>query len=385
MAEDYYQLLGVPRTASSEEIKKAYRRLARKHHPDVNPGNRAAEEKFKELSQAFEVLSDPKKKRLYDEFGEDALKLGFDEKKAEAFRQYRAAQQAGTGTGPGVQFGGEDFDLGSIFGDLFNRGAGATGGFGFGFPPTERQRPERGEDLTTRIQVSLADAVNGTERSLRVTRPGRCPSCGGSGHAGGVETCPTCGGTGRTRSKRGPLSFSGACPTCAGTGKATRPCPTCHEEGRVEETKTLTVKIPPGVRTGSKIRLAGQGGAGAAGAESGDLYIETQVAPHPLVRREEDDLYVDLPVTVPEAMLGAEVRAPTFSGEVALKVPAGSQSGRKLRLKGKGVPHLKGSGRGDWYFVLQIQVPEHPDASVRKAVESMRSEYGDVRASLKLS
>jgi DnaJ-class molecular chaperone len=327
MAEDYYQLLGVQRSASPDEIKKAYRRLARKYHPDVNPNNKSAEETFKKLSQAFEVLSDPKKRKLYDEFGEDAAKLGFDEKKAEAFRAYRAAP--GTGAGGGrvrVPFEGGDFDLGSIFGDLFGRAARRGGAapdidFGFGVPEDE---PLAGQDLTTRVQVTLSEAVLGAERSLEVARPGK--------------------------------------------------------EGR----QRITVKIPPGVQTGSRIRLAGQGGPGPRGGSPGDLYIETEVLPHAWVRREDDDLYADLPVTVPEAMLGAEVRAPTFSGDVTVKIPAGSQSGRKLRLKGKGVPSLQGRGRGDLYFVLQIRIPEQPSAEAKAAAEQLGRAYGDVRAELRL-
>ena len=327
MAEDYYQLLGVQRSASPDEIKKAYRRLARKYHPDMNPNNKAAEDTFKKVSQAFEVLSDPKKRKLYDEFGEDAAKMGFDEKKAEAYRQYRAAP--GTGGAPvRVPFegAGEDFDLGSIFGDLFGR-AGRGGGpipnmdFGFG---TAAPGPLAGEDLTTQVQVSLSEAVLGTERSLEVARPGK--------------------------------------------------------QGR----QRLTVKIPPGVQTGSRIRLAGQGAPAPRGGTPGDLYIETEVLPHPWVRREDDDLYADLPVTVPEAMLGAEVRAPTFSGEVTVKIPAGSQSGRKLRLRGKGVPSLQGRGRGDLYFVLQIRIPEQITPEAKAAADQLQRAYGDVRADLRL-
>jgi DnaJ-class molecular chaperone len=324
MAEDYYQLLGVQRSASPEEIKKAYRRLARKYHPDVNPNNKTAEDTFKKVSQAFEVLSDAKKRKLYDEFGEDAAKLGFDEKQAEAFRAYRAAPGAGAG-GRGVHFEGGDFDLGSIFGDLFGR-AGRRGGpvpdMDFGFAPQEQTLA--GEDLTTQVQVTLSEAVLGAERSLEVTRPGK--------------------------------------------------------QGR----QRLTVKIPAGVQTGSRIRLAGQGGQAPRGGTPGDLYIETEVLPHPWVRREDDDLYAELPVTVPEAMLGAEVRAPTFSGDVTVKIPAGSQSGRKLRLRGKGVPSLQGRGRGDLYFVLQIRVPEQLTPEAKAAAEQLQRAYGDVRAGLQL-
>ncbi|RKH55024.1 DnaJ C-terminal domain-containing protein [Corallococcus llansteffanensis] len=338
MADDYYQILGVPRTASADEIKKAFRKLARQHHPDVNPGDKSAEEKFKRINSAFEVLSDPKKRPLYDEFGEDAEKIGFDEKKATAYRQYRAAQAA-----------------------------------------------ERGDDLTTRVQISLAEAVSGTERTLSLQRPGRCGKCHGEGHTGKLVTCPTCNGTGRARRGGAVFGGSGVCPTCRGSGRAPETCTQCGGNGIQEETTRLTVKIPAGVLTGSKVRLAGQGAAGVHGGPPGDLYIETEVAEHPLVRREGDDLYLDLPVTVSEALLGGEVRVPTFQGEVTLKVPPGSQSGRKMRLKGRGVPSLRGGAPGDMYLLLQVKVPEEATDEVRAAAETLARAYrGDVRRELTL-
>ncbi|AGC45937.1 putative chaperone protein DnaJ [Myxococcus stipitatus DSM 14675] len=338
MADDYYQILGVDRTASEDVIKKAYRKLARQHHPDVNPGNKAAEEKFKQIGSAFDVLSDPKKRKLYDEFGEDAEKIGFDEKKAEAYRQYRAAASRG-GAG-GIPYGGEDFDLGDLFNDLFGRRGGASaGGGGAGFDVGDvfgrgRRRPaagpERGNDLSTQVRITLAEAVTGTERTLSVTRPSR-----------------------------------------TGTGP--------------DEPTRLTVKIPAGVQTGSKVRLAGQGAPGLRGGPAGDLYIETEVVEHPLVRREGDDLHVDLPVTVSEAMLGAEVRVPTFQGEVTVKVPSGSQSGRQMRLKGRGVPSLKGGAPGDLYLHLQVKVPDTDTPEARAAAETLSRAYSDdVRRELTL-
>jgi molecular chaperone DnaJ len=386
MAEDYYELLGVQRTASEAEVKKAYRKLARKYHPDMNPGNKGAEEKFKQVSQAFEILSDPKKRPLYDEFGEDAAKMGFDAKKADAFRQYRAAAHGGGGAG--AYAGSPDFDLSSVFGDLFGR-AGRGGvdiggmGFDFGGPP-EGVQAETGQDLTARVQVTLAEAVTGSERSLEVTRPGRCATCDGKGQSGPVGKCATCGGTGRSRTRRGPLSFGGVCMTCAGTGQAAKPCGTCGGTGVTEEHKRITVKIPAGVQTGSKVRLAGQGAAGARGAAAGDLYIELEVLAHPWVRREGDDLHVDLPLTVPEAVFGGEVRIPTFGGDVTLTIPPGSQTGRKMRLKGKGVPALKGNGRGDLYVTLQVMLPENAGPETRAAAEQLRPAYGDVRGNLRL-
>ena len=391
MAEDLYQLLGVSRGASEDEIKKAYRKLARKYHPDVNPGNKAAEEKFKQVSAAFEVLSNSEKRKLYDEFGEDAAKMGYDPKKAEAYRAYRDAAARGGGPPGGGYPGGmpdvEGFDLGDLFGELFrNRRAGGAGGagiedlFGGGV-----EGPARGEDLHTQVRLSLREAVTGTERSLSITRPGRCPKCKGSGHFGKPGTCPTCKGSGKIRQGRGPLSMTSTCPTCGGSGKVAPPCDRCGGSGRVEETTRVTVKIPPGVQTGSQVRVAGQGAAGTQGGPPGDLFLEVQVEPHPVVRREGDDLFVPLPVTVPEAMLGAEVRAPTFTGEVTVTVPPHSQSGRKLRLKGQGVPALKGNGRGDLYYELRVQVPEKTTPEVKAAAETLGRGYQhDVRADLRL-
>ncbi len=386
MAEDYYQILGVSKNASDAEIKKAYRKLARKHHPDVNPGNKSAEEKFKQVSGAFEVLSNPQKRKLYDEFGEDAARIGYDEKKAETLRAYRNAQQSGGGR---VHFGGEGpggFDLGDLFGDLFGR---AERGGGAEFFSTEemgqQSGPRRGEDLHTRVQLTLNEAVQGTQRTLTITRPGICPTCQGKGQRGPLVTCPTCGGTGRARRSVGGVSFTGACPTCNGTGKAAKTCETCSGEGRVETTQTLTVTIPPGVHSGSQVRLAGQGAAGVRGGPPGDLYIEVDVLPHPVFKREGDNLLMDLPITVPEAMFGGEVRVPTFAGDVTVKIPPGSQSGRRLRVKGRGVPALKRNGQGDLYLTLKVMVPDSADPDAKEAAERMKKSYlRDVRADVRL-
>lgn len=378
MVQDFYQQLGVSRQASDADIKKAYRKLARKYHPDMNPGNKSAEEKFKTISQAFEILSDPSKRKLYDEFGDDAAKIGFDQKKAEALRAYKSGQYSPSGN---VAGGSPDFDVGDIFGDIF--GGGRAGGFNVDFGQGLRAR-RSGEDLSTRVELSLREAVTGTERRLSVTRPGVCPTCKGRGDQGEVGTCPTCGGSGRIRA-RGPLQIAGACPTCNGTGRAARPCPTCDGTGRTEETVTLTVKIPPGVQTGSKIRLAGQGAAGHRGGPPGDLFIETEVLPHPTVRREGDDLYLDFPITVPEGIFGAEVPVPTFSGDVTLKIPPGSQSGQKMRLRGRGVPALKGNKKGDLYLTLRVMLPPEQTPEVKSGAEKMQSGYrDDVRADIRL-
>ena len=316
MAErDLYDVLGVPRGATQEELKKAYRRLAKKYHPDVNPGNKQAEEKFKEVTAAFDVLSDPKRRKLYDEFGPDALRTGFDEKKADAYRQWR--RQGGVRGGPSpFDFGDFErvdvgdfgtFDFGSIFGDLFGAARARRGAV-----------PSAGASVEAEVEVDLRDAVLGGERDIRL-------------------------------------------------------------DGR-----TLRVKIPPGVSDGSQIRLAGQGAPGERGGPSGDLFLKVKLREHPLVRREGKDLFIDLPVTVPEAVNGAEVILPTFEGSVRLRVPAGSQSGTRLRLRGKGLPGLRGGERGDLHAVVQVVLPERSDA-LRRAVEPLGGLYkGDPRARLSL-
>jgi molecular chaperone DnaJ len=357
---DHYQLLGVSRTATTDEIKKAYRRVARKYHPDVNPGDKAAEEKFKQVSAAFEVLGDPEKRRLYDEFGEDAARMGFDPKKAEAYRAYQRAGAAGGGGGTPFEgagpFGGPSgaaggFDFGDILNDLFGRaaaGRGNDGGLPFNFGGgAGRGEPEE-LNLNTPLTLSLPEALRGGEQGLEVRR-------------------------------------SVPCSTCRGTGRAGRqPCMECRGERMVSRAQRVTVKVPPGISTGKKIRLAGQGAQSPAG-QRGDLYIEFTVTPHPLVRRDGDDLEMDLPVTVAEAMLGAEVAVPTFDGEVTVKVPAHSQGGRKMRLRGKGAPHWKTGTRGDLYLVLRVMVPEQDSAELRAAAEQLGRGYaGDVRKDVRL-
>ncbi len=384
---DIYEILGVPRSATPEELKKSYRRLAKKYHPDVNPGNKQAEEKFKELTAAFEVLSDPKKRALYNELGADAARIGFDPEKAKAYRQWKSARD--TGAGAGGEFGGfefgEDFDLGDILGSIFGGGAGGRGRREARSPATAA--PTAGEDLTLEIEISLKEAVKGGERAITFARPGRCDRCSGLGAVPGgkARTCPTCGGSGRTRITRGPINFAGACPTCGGSGRVAGACPRCEGSGVVTEQARITVRIPLGVADGSKIRLAGQGAAGTHGGAAGDLYLVPRIAPHPLVRRDGSDLSMSLPVTVGEALKGAEVRVPTFDGDVSVRVPPNSQSGRKLRLRGLGVPQLKGGTRGDLYVELLIVLPEHLGDAARRAVEELdRAYHKDVRAELQL-
>lgn len=353
-AKDLYALLGVQKTATLDEIKKAYRRLARKYHPDLNPGDKEAEEKFKEISAAFEILSDEKKRSLYDEMGMDAAKIGWDPEKAAAWRNWQSARSASPGGGVG--FEGFGVDLGDIFGDIFGEG---------GMAGRPRGGPAPGEDLQASLEIDLREAVQGTVRELVLDRPSPCPACRGTGDKGGVTPppCPTCGGSGRMRTSRANVFFSGTCPTCHGTGQSPgTPCPRCHGSGVVSSSARLEVKVPAGIHDGGRIRLAGQGAAGRHGGPPGDLYLEIRVRPHPTFRREGDDLHLSLPLTVHEAIAGGPISLPTFDGVVQLQVPPGSQSGRKLRLRGKGVPRLRGGGRGDLYAEVRVLVPTGAEA-----------------------
>lgn len=372
---DPYATLGVPRTATAEEIKKAYRRLAKRHHPDVNPGDKKSEERFKDVSGAFDVLGDPKRRALWDEFGELSTRPGFDEAKARAYRDY---QRTGTG-GEGGGFEGfsgfpgfDPNDLGDLFGDVFARRRQAEARRR-GPPP-----PEPGADAEGTIEVPLRDAVLGAEREVTVDRPARCPTCFGLGSRpdGRMRPCGDCEGTGEIRRAGGILRAP--CQRCGGSGKQRAPCERCGGSGQAQETAHLKVKVPPGVVTGSRIRLSGQGAPGARGGGPGDLYLTVRLREHAHVRVEGRDLTMDLPVTVGEALLGGEVTAPTFEGPVKLKIPAGSQSGRKLRLRGRGLPALRGQGdgRGDLYVVLQINLPPDSEAA-REAAERLEDLYED--------
>ena len=383
MAQDLYAVLGVPRTASHDEIKKAYRKLAKKLHPDMNPGDKKSEERFKDISTAFDVLGDEKKRALYDEFGEAATRTGFDEKKARSFREYQQAAHDGGFDRPSGRPGGFDpGDLGEMFGDLFARRESGR---------ARRARPEPvvGADVESQLSIELRDAVLGAEREVTLQRPQRCTTCHGSGHAAGSRprACTDCSGSGQVRLGGGV--FRGPCPRCQGEGRIQDPCVPCHGSGNLEEEAHLKIKIPAGVETGSRIRLPGQGQAGERGGPPGDLYLKLTVRPHASVRIDGRDLSLDLPVTISEALAGGEVTAPTFEGPVKLKIPAGSQSGRKLRLRGRGLPALRGSSaadapRGDLYVVLQIQLPPDSD-DARTAAALLEKLYtSDVRRDVRL-
>ncbi|MCC6850591.1 MAG: J domain-containing protein [Deltaproteobacteria bacterium] len=370
---DLYGELGVKRTATADEIKKSYRKLARKHHPDVNPGNREAEERFKRISFAYDVLSDAEKRKAYDEFGEEGLQAGFDAGRA---REYKRAQESmgsfggfGTGAGGGTRY--SSFE--DIFGDIFGGGRGAA-------------PAEHGPDVETTLDIELLDAIRGTTAAVQLTKPSECAVCRGTGGQGSGKACADCRGRGQIKMGGGPMSFGRRCERCGGSGRVpSQPCAACHGRGITEKLEKLNVKIPAGVDDGSRIRLAAKGGAGRGGAPPGDLYIVARVRPHPRLERRDRDLYLQVPITVGEAMHGATIDVPTPDGAVKLKVPPGSQSGSKLRLRGKGVPAMKGGERGDLYVVLQVHVPPDGDERTQEAVRALEASYqGSPRAGFTL-
>lgn len=371
--KDLYRALGVERNASAAEIKKAYRRLARRHHPDVNPGNKEAEERFKEISQAHDILSDPEKRKLYDEFGPEGVQAGFDPARARAQNEW-AGRQWGREAGSFGEGGfGRYENLDNIFGDLFGT-AGARG-------------QQAGQDTEASLEISLLDAIRGVSTPLEIQHPQVCATCQGSGSEPSSETtCPECKGSGRVQLGRGPIAVGRTCPRCSGAGRVgTRPCPTCKGTRRTIQHERLNVHVPAGVDTGSRVRVAGKGIPGSGGGAAGDLYIVIRVRPHPLLERRGSDLYLDVPVTVGEATLGGSISVPTPDGQVRVKVPPGSQSGKLLRIRGHGVPALKGEGRGDLYARLLVQVPQVSSEKIREAIETVESAYGkDLRGGLHL-
>ncbi len=380
MAKDLYSVLGVKKDASSAQIKKAYRKLARKYHPDVNPGNKEAEEKFKEISEAHDALSDPEKRKMYDEFGADALKGGFDPEQARKYQQWQ--QSGGFSPGGGTGFGNFG-DQGSarysgfedIFSDLFGQSQARSKG------------PRKGSDVESQLGIDFLTAIKGGTTRITLQKHENCAACGGTGRTsqGAESVCSTCKGTGQTRVAQGPLNFSQTCADCGGTGRAGAPCSECRGAGVVSANQTIDVNIPAGVTDGSKIRLAGKGEPGLNGGPTGDLYIITKVAPHPIFKRDGDNLTLDMPITIGEALKGAEITVPTPTGSVQLKVPKGTKSGQKLRLKGKGVPNLKTKTPGDMYVIIRVQAPVTDDPKAMEAASILDQFYkSDLRQAIHL-
>ncbi|HTL66779.1 MAG TPA: molecular chaperone DnaJ [Lacunisphaera sp.] len=363
--QDYYELLGVEKSASEEDLKKAYRKKAVQYHPDKNPGNKEAEEMFKKVSEAYEVLKDPEKRAAYDRFGHAAFQQGGGPRGAGGF-----------GGGGGFH---DPFDIfrevfgqqgggGGIFEEFF--GGGGNGGGGAG----------RGSDLRYDLEISLEEAARGVEKEISFRRLGECSHCHGSGAEPGSKrtTCPTCRGAGQVTTSRGFFHVRQVCPTCHGSGsRVEKACVKCHGEGRVNETAKINVKIPAGVDTGNKLRSSGNGEAGVMGGEAGDLYIVVHVRDHEIFERQGDDLFCEIPIKFTLATLGGTIEVPTLQGKAALKVPAGTQSNTTFRLKGRGMPHLRGSATGDQLIRVQVEVPTHLSAEQKKVLEEFARLGGD--------
>ena len=352
---DYYEVLGVERQAGEDDIKKAYRKLALKYHPDKNPGDKTAEEKFKELGEAYEVLGDPQKRAAYDQYGHAA----FDPR----------ARAGGGGWGAPGGFGGfhdpfevfrEVFGGGSIFETLFGGGQA---------DPT---RPQRGEDLRYDLEITLEEAARGCERELALTKAERCDSCAGTGAEPGsrMKNCATCGGQGQVVASRGFISLRQTCPRCGGAGRVTeRPCRACQGAGLREQASKVKIRVPPGVDHGTRIRSAGNGEGGRRGGPAGDLYVVLHVKPHDVFQRDGDDLLCEVPISFAQAALGADIEVPTLEGRAQIRIPPGTQTGAVFRLKGRGVRNVQGYGQGDLHVRVAVEVPTHLNNAQRAKLE----------------
>ena len=367
MAEDFYKVLGVEKNATQQEIKKAYRKLALKYHPDRNQGDKSAEEKFKRVSEAYEVLSNDEKRAKYDQFG------------------HAAFEQGGFGGGQGG-FGGfqDPFD---IFREVFGGGGGGGaafydffGGGQGGYSRPDANAPEDGSDIRIEIEVSLEEAATGAKKTIRYNRMETCPDCGGTGSRDGSarKTCPTCHGTGHVTMSKGPIRFSQPCPKCGGAGSVVEnPCPKCGGAGRVKSRAEVKLDIPKGVYTGARLRKAGAGNAGYNGGQPGDLYVVIYVGANPRFEREGDDLYTNIRIKFTMAALGGTVEVDTLTGKASLKIPAGTQPGALLRLREQGMPSLRGGRNGDLYVRINLEVPTKMTDDQRKKLEEFAIACGD--------
>ncbi len=378
--KDYYATLGVKKGATTEEIRKAFRKLARKYHPDVNPGDKKAEEKFKEISEANDILSDEKKRKIYDQFGFYSDQID----PAAAAAAARAGAGRGAGQGVPFDFGGFDFSeeapgaggagwgsFRDIFSGMFNRERHAQG-------------PQPGTDLEYQVNVDFWTAIRGGTARLEIQKQEVCPTCHGRASTGGTQTCPECHGAGQVTQMGGRMKFNIQCPRCGGSGKVQHACPTCHGEGTVYRTEPLEFRIKAGTRDGQRIRLAGKGNAGVNGGAPGDLYLIIRTGTHPVFTRQGDDIHLTIPVTVAEAALGGRIEVPTIDGRAQLRIPPGTQSGQKLRMRERGVPSATRDGvRGDEIVTVEVAVPQVRDERSREILrEFARLNPDDPREAL---
>jgi molecular chaperone DnaJ len=372
--KDYYATLGVKRTASPEDIRKAFRKLARKYHPDVNPGDKKAEEKFKEISEANDILSDEKKRKVYDQLGFYSDQI--DPAQAEAYARHQSAG------GGGVPVDFEGFDFSGFQGGAGSAGSGSSSWGSFkdifsgifsGAQQQPRPRgPQPGTDLEYQATVDFWTAIRGGQARMQVHRQETCPTCHGQAHTGGPMQCPECNGSGQVTQMGGRMKFNIPCPGCNGTGRVSNDCPTCHGEGVVDRTETVEFRIKPGTRDGQRIRLQGKGNAGLNGGAPGDLYLIVRTGTHPVFTRVGDDIQVTVPVTVAEASLGAKVDVPTIDGRAQLKIPPGTQSGQKLRMRERGVENAQRPGqRGDQIVTVEVVVPTLQDERSREIMREL--------------
>jgi len=367
---DYYQTLGIERGADAEEIRKAYRKLARKHHPDLNPGDKSAEDRFKKVQEAYDILSEPKKKQMYDQYGfysENGMPAG------------GPGGPGGAGAGPNMGFGGFDFsdftraagsgsprqrytDPGEStnFQDIFSQWFGRQN-------EPHTTAPEKGTDLEYGLSIDFWQAIRGTQVRLKINRQEVCATCNGTGARSGANTvCPECNGSGNVTQMAGAMRFSLTCPRCEGSGRLTNKCATCHGDGRISHPETVEVRIPPGAQQGSRLRVAGKGNAGTHGAAAGDLYITVRVEDHPFFRRDADDILIKVPVRIDEAGLGTKIEVPTIDGRAQLKIPQGTKNGQKFRMREKGVQNSRTGTRGDQIVEIVIEAPEVHDERTKE-------------------
>ena len=364
--QDYYELLGVPRKASAKDIRTAFRKLARKYHPDLNPGDKSSEEKFKQLQEAYDVLSDSKKRAMYDQYG------FYSEHGPAGGPGY--SSEGDQGEAINFDFGGFDFGSGGASGgggsfrDLFSQ---FFSGGGRGRATEEESEP--GSDLEYQIEIDFWDAVRGAVKKLQITRLDTCETCHGTGAIGSPQTCTVCGGKGTIQQTAGKMKFNVPCNRCGGTGKLRTICKTCNGEGRLRRNETIDVRIPAGVANGGRVRVPGKGNSGTMGAPAGDLYLRVVVRPHEFFERRGDDIYTKIPITVSEATLGAKIEVPTIDGRALVRIPPGTNSGKTLRLREKGVPSARTGSRGDQYVEIQVVVPPPTDERVRNLMKELES------------